>query len=180
MERRSKEEEEINLCEVKIVNLAKAWEKFQSEASGLVVLSLQWRDLEDHLKSVKGNVEKRLVELQNRSVEIDEREKVVEAWEVKADGFRREVEGKEEELSGLRMLVEECRVEKRLKDSELDEVVERLRKTQGEIGLRGGELAEMERERVEVSAEMGRAETRRRGLDDDIERKTRDLALVQE
>ncbi|CAG7895731.1 unnamed protein product [Brassica rapa] len=184
MERRSKEEEELNLCEVKIVNLAKAWEKFQSEASGLLVLSLQWRDLEDHLKSVKGNVEKRFVELENRSVEIDEREKVVEAWEVKADGFRREVEGKEEELSGLRMLVEECRVEKRLKDSELDEVVERLRKTQGEIGLKVEELVQvkidLERHRVEMSLEMDRAETRRRELDKEIERKTRDLTLVQD
>ncbi|KAJ4888019.1 CAP-Gly domain-containing linker protein 1-like [Raphanus sativus] len=151
--------DEVNLCEVKTVNLGEAWEKFQSEASGVVVLSLQWRDLEDHLRSVKGKVEERFVELQNRSFEIEERARVVEAWEVKADGFRREVEVREEELSGLRMK------QRLMKES--------LRETQVEIDLKGGELAQMERRRVE-------AETRKRELDEEIKRKTRDLTLVQD
>ncbi|KAF8097959.1 hypothetical protein N665_0278s0020 [Sinapis alba] len=158
--RRSKVEEELNLCGVKMVNLGKALEKFQSQASDLVILSLQWRDLEDHLMSVKGDVEKRLTELQDRSFEIDERAKVVEArereLEVKGDAFRREIE--------------EFAVKQRLKASELDEMVEALRKTEGELGLRGGELAQMEveleRRRVEVSEEMGR--------------RTRELTLVQD
>ncbi|KAF3598162.1 hypothetical protein DY000_02025870 [Brassica cretica] len=153
-------------------------------------------------------------ELQGRSFALEERGKVVEAaeavaveLEVKSDGIRVEIEAKREELefvrnqvevsreefsaeearvSQVKKMVEECTVEKMSKESELNEVLEALRKTQGELGSRGEELAQMEadleRYRADVSAvieRLGRTQTLRRELDEEVERETKDLTLVQ-
>ncbi|CAF2011964.1 myosin heavy chain, cardiac muscle isoform [Brassica napus] len=145
--------------------------------------------------------------LEERGKVVEAAEAVAVELEVKSDGIRVEIEAKREELqfvrnqvevsreefsaeearvSQVKKLVEECAVEKMSKESELSEMFEALRKTQGELGSRGEELAQMEadleRYRADVSAEMerlGRTQTLRRELDEEVERETKDLTLVQ-
>ncbi|CAH8359507.1 unnamed protein product [Eruca vesicaria subsp. sativa] len=148
---RPKLEDELKLCDVKKVNLGKAFDKLHSQASELLVFTHQWRDLEDYLKSVQGQVEKRFMELESREVDLQNRcfgVDTIGELEVKADGLRREIEDKEKVL---KMLVEECKVKERSKASQLEEMMESLRKTQ----------------------------SLRRELDEENERKTRDLSLIQ-
>ncbi|KAJ0232332.1 hypothetical protein HA466_0291920 [Hirschfeldia incana] len=174
----------LKLCEAKRVNLGKAFEKLHSQASELLVFTHQWRDLEHYLKSVQGQVEKKFMELESREVDLQNRRFAIDTigdLEVKADGLRREIDNKEEVL---KMLVEECTVKQTSAASQLDEVMESLRKTQADLG---GQLAQMEddleRHRVEITAEvehLGRAQTLRRDLDEENERKIRDLTLVKD
>ncbi|XP_056843717.1 uncharacterized protein LOC130496013 [Raphanus sativus] len=143
---------ELKLCEAKRVNLGKAFDKLHSQASELLFFTHQWRDLEDYLKSVQGQVEKRFVELESREVEFQNRSVAVDTigdLEVKAGGLRREIEDKEEVL---RVLVEECTVKQRSKASQLGEMME----------------------------DLARAKTLRRELDEENERKTRELRLIQD
>ncbi|KAF8097958.1 hypothetical protein N665_0278s0019 [Sinapis alba] len=173
-------EDELKLCEAKRVNLGKAFDKLHSQASEILAFTHQWRDVEDYLKSVQGQVEKRFMELESREVELQNRSFAIDTigeLEVKADGLRREIEDKEEVL---KMLVEECTVKQRSKATQLDEMMESLSKTQAELAQMESDL---ERYRVEVTAEMGhlgRAQTLRRELDEENERKIRGLTLVQE
>ncbi|WZY79263.1 hypothetical protein YC2023_025647 [Brassica napus] len=177
---RTKLEDALNLCEAKRVNLGKAFDKLRSQASELLVLTDQWSNLEDDLKSVQGQVEKRFMELESREAELRNRSCAIDTigdLEVKADGLRREIKDKEEVL---KMLVEECAVKQRSKESQLDEMMESMKKTQAELAQMETEL---ERCRGEVTVEMrhlSRAQTLRRELDEENERKTRDLTLVQE
>ncbi|CAL9231817.1 unnamed protein product [Arabidopsis halleri] len=192
-------ENEIRLCDVKTENLRKTMDTIKSQASDLLILNLQWCDLEDHLKSTSEKVELRFrevvskeVELQSRSFALEERAKVVEAaeaemgnLEMKANGFRSEIEEKREELGFLRKSLEECGVEERSKRSQLNEIVELLRKTQVDLDLKGGELrqieTDLERYRAEVKEEkeyLRRTENGRREWEEELERKAKDLTLV--
>ncbi|CAA7037566.1 unnamed protein product [Microthlaspi erraticum] len=182
-------ENELNLCGMITDNLGKQLEKINSKASDILIFSLQWRDLEDHLKSARGKVEKRFremkakeVELERKSFALEERAKVVEAaeaqvcdLEMKADGFKRQIEEKGEELGFLRKSVEEYTAEQRSKSSQIAELVESLRKTQLELYLKAEQLAKvesaLERHRVEASGE-------KESLDEEIERKTKVLSLI--
>ncbi|KAJ4888020.1 DUF3444 domain-containing protein [Raphanus sativus] len=173
-------ENELKLCEAKRVNLGKAFDKLHSQASELLFFTHQWRDLEDYLMSLQGQVEKRFVELESREEELQKRSVAVDTigdLEVKAGGLRKEIKDKEEVL---KMLVEECTVNKRSKASQLDEMMESLRKTQAELVQMETDL---ERHRVEVTAEMEhlvRAKTLRRELDEENDRKTRELRVIQD
>ncbi|XP_010494034.1 PREDICTED: myosin heavy chain, cardiac muscle isoform-like [Camelina sativa] len=194
-----KVEDEIKLCDLKKENLRKTMEKIKSQASDVLILNLQWCDLEDHLKSAGDKVEKRFRELVSKEVEfetrnfaLEERVKVVEAAEavmgdveMKANGFRSEIEDKKEELASLRKSLEECNVEHRSKTGQLNELVELLRKTQVDLDLRGEQLSgmvtDLERYRVELNAEkehLCRTKNDRRELEVELEGKRKALTLV--
>ncbi|CAG7860049.1 unnamed protein product [Brassica rapa] len=202
-----KEENVVNEFRVRGECLHSALDKVNAHASDVLLFSVQWKDLNEYLESVKGKLKERFRELESKEVELkgqsfalEERAKVVEEaeakvadLEMKSDGIRMDVEAMKKELnfftkqvevsvgesnaeearlSQLRRLVEECEEERMLKESQL--------------GLKGEELAKLETdiERccAEVSAEMERlrgAQIHRRQLDEEVERKTKDLALVQ-
>uniref|UniRef100_M4F4V3 FRIGIDA-like protein n=1 Tax=Brassica campestris TaxID=3711 RepID=M4F4V3_BRACM len=202
-----KEENVVNEFRVRGECLHSPLDKVNAHASDVLLFSVQWKDLNEYLESVKGKLKERFRELESKEVELkgqsfalEERAKVVEEaeakvadLEMKSDGIRMDVEAMKKELnfftkqvevsvgesnaeearlSQLRRLVEECEEERMLKESQL--------------GLKGEELAKLETdiERccAEVSAEMERlrgAQIHRRQLDEEVERKTKDLALVQ-
>lgn len=202
-----KEENVVNEFRVRGECLHSALDKVNAHASDVLLFSVQWKDLNEYLESVKGKLKERFRELESKEVELkgqsfalEERAKVVEEaeakvadLEMKSDGIRMDVEAMKKELnfftkqvevsvgesnaeearlSQLRRLVEECEEERMLKESQL--------------GLKGEELAKLETdiERccAEVSAEMESlrgAQTHRRQLDEEVERKTKDLTLVQ-
>ncbi|VVB15281.1 unnamed protein product [Arabis nemorensis] len=184
-----KVENDLRLCEVKRENLRQAMGKVKSQATDLFAFSVQWADLEEYLKFAEENVEKKLrvlkskeMDLEEKSFELEERVKLVEAaedkvgdLEMKADGFMMEIEEKEKQLgflknqvevcqgqskaeeirlAQLRKWVEECTVEHRSKTSQLYETVELLRKTQVDVDLNGEKLGKMETdlERYRVEA----------------------------
>ncbi|KAL1220856.1 FRIGIDA-like protein 3 [Cardamine amara subsp. amara] len=171
-------EDEVKLCDVKREHLGKVMEQIKSRANDALIFTLQWSDLEDHLKVVGDKMEKRFKQLVSKELEFEKksfalegRAKVVEAskaelsdFEKKAEGFRSEIEVKREELGFLKKSLEECRVDLDLKAEELRQM---------EIGL--------ESYRVEVNAEkerLGRTEHSRRELEEEMERKRKDLSLV--
>ncbi|CAN6862125.1 unnamed protein product [Brassica oleracea] len=163
----------------------------------------RFRELESKEVELKGQS----FALEERAKVVEEAEAKVSDLEMKSDGIRMDVEAMKKELnflkeqveislgksnaeearlSQLRRLVEECEEERMLKESQISEMVESWRKTHAELGLKGEELAKLETdiERccAEVSAEMESlrgAQTHRRQLDEEVERKTKDLTLVQ-
>ncbi|KFK26467.1 hypothetical protein AALP_AA8G252700 [Arabis alpina] len=201
-----KVENDLRLCELKMENIRKQVEKMQSQASDVLVFTLQWSDLEHYFKIAQDNVEQRIkdfkskeMELQQKSFALEQRVKLVGDLEMKADGFRKQLgflrnqveicrgESKAEEirLSEIRNSVEECTLEQRSKTSQLNEMVELLRKTQVDIDLNGEKLGKMEtdleRYRVEVNAEMehlGKSQTRRRELQEEIQTRTNHLTSL--
>ncbi|KAJ4877696.1 hypothetical protein Rs2_42714 [Raphanus sativus] len=85
--------------------LHKALDKVNSHASDILVFSVQWKDLNEYLESVKGKLKERFRELDSKEVDLkdqsfglEERARVVEEaeaklgdLEVESDGFRMEV-----------------------------------------------------------------------------------------
>ncbi|ESQ32271.1 hypothetical protein EUTSA_v10003597mg [Eutrema salsugineum] len=156
-----KVESELKLCEAKIDNLGIQLDKIQSHSSDILFFSLQWRDLQEYLKTAQGKVEKRFrelalkeTELQDKSFALEERAKVVEAaeaemadLEMKTGGFRMEIEEKRKDLTLVQDNVKEC---------------EKLLET------RTSELVSKERELVVLSLDLDLREEMVRSLNNDM------------
>ncbi|CAN8277126.1 unnamed protein product [Cochlearia groenlandica] len=178
-------ETEVRLCASKLENLRKDMDKVKSRASEILVFSLQWCDLEDSLRSVQERVENRLkqgmakeFELCCKSLEIELRAKAVQ--EAEAD-LESKVKAEEVRLCKARECVEEFVLKEKSMKSQLCEMGFDLEKKREDISLVQEEIERMnvvlERRRVEGRAEM---ENLHREYKEEVERKKKDLSLVQE
>ncbi|KAM5561425.1 hypothetical protein ABKV19_022162 [Rosa sericea] len=88
---------DLKVSELKQRSLGKAYETLHSQASSLLVLTVQWKDLQEHFNSTRNAIRTRFEELQ-------EREKQLEA---KESNLKWEMESKKDELFGVEKLIDE-------------------------------------------------------------------------
>ncbi|PRQ42008.1 hypothetical protein RchiOBHm_Chr3g0452971 [Rosa chinensis] len=88
---------DLKVSELKQRSLGKAYETLHSQASSILVLSIQWKDLQEHFDSTRNAIRTRFEELQ-------EREKQLEA---KESNLKSEMESKKDELFGVEKLIDE-------------------------------------------------------------------------
>lgn len=65
---------ELKMSELKQVNLCKAYEALQSEASTVLLLTVQWKDLDDHFNVTRMALQEKLEELVEREKNVEARE----------------------------------------------------------------------------------------------------------
>ncbi|KAM5561424.1 hypothetical protein ABKV19_022161 [Rosa sericea] len=88
---------DLKVSELKQRSLGKAYETLHSQASSLLVLTIQWKDLQKHFDSTRNAIQTSFEELQ-------EREKQLEA---KESNLKWEMESKKDELFGVEKLIDE-------------------------------------------------------------------------
>ncbi|XP_062006752.1 uncharacterized protein LOC133723897 [Rosa rugosa] len=88
---------DLKVSELKQRSVGKAYETLHSQASSMLVLSIQWKDLQEHFDSTRNAIRTRFEELQ-------EREKQLEA---KESNLKSEMESKRDELFGVEKLIDE-------------------------------------------------------------------------
>uniref|UniRef100_A0A2N9GAX4 FRIGIDA-like protein n=1 Tax=Fagus sylvatica TaxID=28930 RepID=A0A2N9GAX4_FAGSY len=93
---------ELKLIEMKQSGLNKAFETLNSQASSVLLLTLQWKDLEEHLDSTRKSIETRFKEL-----EVHEKEMVLK--EEQLGLVKRELGEKETEVG---LVLEKIRLDK--------------------------------------------------------------------
>ncbi|XP_056165376.1 FRIGIDA-like protein 5 isoform X2 [Syzygium oleosum] len=155
---------DLNLAEVKKSGLRDKLQQLQERSSSLLLLSLQWKDLEDHYEATQTALERRGEEVRSveesitaslrafgaRLEEIERREgEVVERRRAEIEGKCKEVERSAAELEDARRAIEE-----RLREIEaMEKRVEEVSRSLGEmIDERMREVGKREKE-IEVRNE---------------------------
>ncbi|KAL6142726.1 hypothetical protein ACLB2K_061003 [Fragaria x ananassa] len=116
-------------------SLGRVFDSLNVQASSVLVFTAQWKELEDHFKSVRKELRTRLEDLEKRvklvaevearaKSETEAREKELGEREEAVEKKRREAEEGERELSSMKLLIEEYREVIRVNDSEFLEVEE--------------------------------------------------------
>ena len=95
---------DLKISKLKQDSLCKAYETLHSEASSILLLTLQWKDLEDHFNSTRKSLKDELEKLVERETKVGDREKELEDKESK---LKMEIELKAESLDGIEKRIEE-------------------------------------------------------------------------
>lgn len=99
--------------------LFKAYEQVQSQASSVLLFTLQWKDLEERFDDLRRSLERRAAELDEGERSLAEREEGLRtAWQ-RIEEREEEVRRKKTDLRSGEMRLEECRDEYRKTESEL-------------------------------------------------------------
>ncbi|KAL3751167.1 hypothetical protein ACJRO7_012049 [Eucalyptus globulus] len=110
--------DKLRQAELKKEGVRKAYEDMQAQAPKVLLLSILWKDLEEHYDGVRRSLQCRSEELLGRERSLEER--------------ARAVESKEDELRSYRRRIEECEGEVRRKARELASVEEEIERLCGE------------------------------------------------
>ncbi|KAK7841689.1 frigida-like protein 5 [Quercus suber] len=65
-----KVDSDLKLLDLKQRGLRKAFEALKTQASSILLLTLQWEDLEEHLDSTRKSIETQFKELEEREKEM--------------------------------------------------------------------------------------------------------------
>ncbi|KAL6146690.1 hypothetical protein ACLB2K_057368 [Fragaria x ananassa] len=152
---------DLQESESKQRSLGKALETLQSQASSALLLSLQWKDLEDHFESTRAEIQTRFEELKTREAEkVKELEKVEELID----------QGKKH-LGCVELLIEK-------KGHEVEEKERLVKEKERELGVVKKKLGV---EKKKVKFEEREVEMVERVLEkccEEIEAKKRELGVV--
>ncbi|XP_062084593.1 FRIGIDA-like protein 5 [Humulus lupulus] len=95
---------DLKVTELKQGSLGKAYEVLNSEASSILMLTFQWKDLEEHFNSIRKSLNDQLEELVGREKNVEAREKQSKA---KESQLSVEIAAKAESLNGVEKHIEE-------------------------------------------------------------------------
>ncbi|XP_004289337.1 PREDICTED: myosin-2 heavy chain-like [Fragaria vesca subsp. vesca] len=146
---------DLKASETKQRSLGKTYESLHSQASSMLVLSIQWKDLQEHFDSTRNAIRTCFEELR-------EREKMLEAKELK---FKSEMESKTDELCGVQKLVDE-------KVQEVIELKRSIQKHSQEIEREEKRVMDVQKLVVDKERECGVVERR-------IQERTKKLNWVE-
>ncbi|KAL5566210.1 hypothetical protein UlMin_029374 [Ulmus minor] len=129
---------DLNVSEMKQNILAKTFEALNSEASGVLLLTIQWKDLENHFNLMRKSFQEKLEELLEQEKRVGAKEKQLEAKELELSS---EVGVKAKALADIEGLIDERSNEVELKLKKLDtihrvneELSKDLKNNQQEVG----------------------------------------------
>lgn len=110
---------DLKVTELKQSSLCKAYEEVHSQASSVLLLTLQWKDLQEHFDSTRSALQGLLGEVVEREKEIDLKEK---QWEAKQSQLNSEIDVKVKKLGEVDRLIEERSRELDLHEKHVDSV----------------------------------------------------------
>ncbi|KAK4850353.1 hypothetical protein QYF36_005983 [Acer negundo] len=138
---------ELELAGLKKQSLERACEVAQSQSNSIMLFTLQWKDLEEHLNKTMKSVEEKGIEVDSKLKLLEERERVVELKEselvsvqTRIEECNGELERKIKELGSVRRSIEECSVKIGGKETELGSILLRIEECSSEFRKREGEL----------------------------------------
>ncbi|KAL5768375.1 hypothetical protein ACOSP7_014929 [Xanthoceras sorbifolium] len=152
---------EMKLAGLKKENLRRSCELAHAQSSSIMLLTLQWKDIEDQLDRTMKSVEEKDLEVDLKQRLLEERERVVELKESELASVRSrieeydmELERKIEELGSVRSRIEECKGELKCKESELGTIEKKIGECRCEYQLRVGEVNELRKSSDEWSKNL--------------------------
>ncbi|KAL5566211.1 hypothetical protein UlMin_029375 [Ulmus minor] len=110
---------DLNVSEMKQNVLAKTFEALNSEASGVLLLTIQWKDLENHFNLMRKSFQEKLEELLEQEKRVGAKEKQLEAKEMEMSS---KVGVKAKELADIEGLIAERSNEVELNLKKLDTI----------------------------------------------------------
>ncbi|KAK4851357.1 hypothetical protein QYF36_014473 [Acer negundo] len=138
---------ELELAGLKKQSLERACEVAHSQSNSIMLLTLQWKELEEHLNKTMKSVEEKGIEVDSKLKLLEERERVVELKEselvsvqTRIEECNGELESKIKELGSVQRSIEECNGEIEGKETELGSIRRRIEECSCEFRKREGEL----------------------------------------
>ncbi|KAK4850641.1 hypothetical protein QYF36_008554 [Acer negundo] len=110
---------ELELAELKKQSLERTCEVAHSQSSSIMLFTLQWKELEEHLNKTMRSVEEKGIEVDSKLKLLEERERVVELKESELVQFKLGLRSREGELDVLRTSVSDWTEKLSLKNEEL-------------------------------------------------------------
>ncbi|KAK1584354.1 hypothetical protein Q3G72_032251 [Acer saccharum] len=143
---------ELELAELKKQSLERACEVAHSQSNSIMLFTLQWKELEEHLNKTMKSVEEKGIEVDSKLKLLEERERVVELKEselvsvqTRIEECNWELESKIKELGSIRRRIEECSCEFRKREGELDVLRTSVSDWTEKLELKQNQLSETER-----------------------------------
>ncbi|XP_007030122.2 PREDICTED: golgin subfamily A member 3 [Theobroma cacao] len=140
---------ELELIKLSKMNLKKTFDKTQDQASSILLLNLQWKDMEGTLNSAQNSIEERLKEVRSREEHANKHEEEIQRREELVKDQFKEIRIKEEELGRQRrdLELEKKDYEERLRQVELKQKqFEELKLKEEEVGSKEKDLEKRLRE----------------------------------
>ncbi|XP_021282698.1 FRIGIDA-like protein 5 [Herrania umbratica] len=140
---------ELELIKLSKMNLKKTFDKIQDQASSVLLLNLQWKDMEETLNSAQNSIEERFKEVSSREEHANKHEEEIQRREELVKDQLEEIRIKEEELGRQRgdLELEKKDYEERLRQVELrQKQFEELKLKEEEVGLKEKDLEKRLRE----------------------------------
>ncbi|XP_056165229.1 uncharacterized protein LOC115681018 [Syzygium oleosum] len=110
---------EMKRAELQKQALFKTYEQVQSQASSVLLFTLQWKDLEERFDGIRSSLERRAEELREGERSLAEREEGLRSARRRVEEREEEVRRKEVELRSVETRLEECEDEERKEESGL-------------------------------------------------------------
>ncbi|PON63140.1 Frigida-like [Trema orientale] len=133
---------ELKISELKQGSLFKAYEELHSQASSILMFSLQWRDLEAHFGSTRKLIETGLEQLIEREKDLISREKELEA---KGSELNSNLALKETQLGGIERLIEELSKLLESNKQHVDSLESLIQENREELHVKERQYAEIQR-----------------------------------
>ncbi|KAL5566208.1 hypothetical protein UlMin_029372 [Ulmus minor] len=110
---------DLNVSQVKQDVLSKTFDSLHSQATGVLLLTLQWKDLESHFNLIRKSLQEKLEEILERDNGVRAKENRLEAKELELNS---EIESEAKKLDEMERLIEERSNEVELKLEKLDAI----------------------------------------------------------
>ncbi|EXB67649.1 hypothetical protein L484_010215 [Morus notabilis] len=188
---------DLKISELKQGVLCKAHEEFHSQASSMLVFSLQWRDLENHFESIRKSLRTQLQGLIEREEHVASRERQLEAREAELssnlDSKAKELEGIEkligeqakalelslQHLDSLKSLIQENREELEVKERQYVAIQKLIKEGEEELESLEKRIKQQSKEAESKEKELDSMQRSLRSYKDDIELKDREYNAIR-
>ncbi|KAB1202347.1 FRIGIDA-like protein 5 [Morella rubra] len=185
---------ELKLSELKQNSLSKAYENVHAQASSILLLTLQWRDLEEHFDSTRKSIETRFNELKERTKEmvstelqLDSMQKVLsdcgtELCEKESELAKvvEKLHSKEEQLDSVQKSVQEYSRDLEVRKQDLNSMQTNVRKCFSALEYKRQQLGSLEKSLEECSNKLRSKEQQLEMLDNSIGKCSEKAMLKEE
>lgn len=183
-------ESDLKISELKQVSLCKAYEALHSEASTVLLLTLQWKDLDEHFNTTRNSLREKFEELLEREKSVAAREKQLEDEDSRLNS---EIGLKSKRLDEIESMTEESRKELELNEQqvrslnlsiqenrrELEVAVKKKLATQESVAERQKELDKVKKEIKDRAKKLDSLERSVRQRSEEFESKGKELNSVR-
>ncbi|KAF4369658.1 hypothetical protein F8388_017729 [Cannabis sativa] len=171
---------ELKVTELKQGSLGKAYEVLNTEASTLLMLTFQWKDLEEHFNSIRKTLNEKLEELVEREKNVEAREKQLEA---KESQLSVDIAVKAENLNGVEKRIEERNqaldLSIKKKREELEDTVRRYHQAQKSLVEKEKDMEHLAKGIKERTRRLDSLERSIRERSDEVETKKKELDSIR-
>ncbi|GAB2246497.1 hypothetical protein Droror1_Dr00001990 [Drosera rotundifolia] len=156
---------QMKRAELKQDSIRLTLEKLNSESSGLIMLTVQWKDLEDHFETARREIRRSIEEIEAREARLGEE--------------TRELDVKRKEVEAMRGLVRECYDKVNEKEEELEVKIGEAKEREMRMDAREAVAAKEMTRVVEKERKLYEMESAVLRLEEDLESMKRELGFTE-